>query len=143
MPQKTLADTLAARGTVYVNSGHPMCCKSTKLDLGALIEKLGPDHGSMHQDLVGLFGCSTCKAAGATGGRRSSHAFPTTPASNVSGTATGNRLSSETKADPAEARTRAENMHGDSVRWAEQKFASLVENAGRMPLCPYPFPAKP
>lgn len=23
-----------------------------------------PDHGSMHWDLVGLFGCSDCKAAG-------------------------------------------------------------------------------
>ncbi|MER8530034.1 hypothetical protein [Mesorhizobium sp. M1272] len=60
---KALADTLAARETVYVNCGHPMCCKSTKLD-EALIDKLGPDHGSMHQDLVGLFSCSHCKATG-------------------------------------------------------------------------------
>jgi hypothetical protein len=28
---KTLADTLAARETVYVNCGHAVCCKSTKL----------------------------------------------------------------------------------------------------------------
>jgi hypothetical protein len=56
MPQKTLADTLAARETMYVNCGHPMCCKSTKLDIQALIDRLGPDHGSMHQDLVGVFG---------------------------------------------------------------------------------------
>jgi hypothetical protein len=62
MPEKTLADTLAARETVYVNCGHPMCCKSTKLDIQALIDRLGPDHGSMHHDLVGLFGCSKCKA---------------------------------------------------------------------------------
>ncbi|MFK0693132.1 hypothetical protein ACFX5Q_34115 [Mesorhizobium sp. IMUNJ 23033] len=62
MPQKTLADTLAARETVYVNCGHPMC--STKLDIAALIDRLGPDHGSMHQDLVGRFGCSKCKAEG-------------------------------------------------------------------------------
>lgn len=27
---KTLADTLAARETVYVNCGHAMCGKSTK-----------------------------------------------------------------------------------------------------------------
>ncbi|ESZ04963.1 hypothetical protein X737_36405 [Mesorhizobium sp. L48C026A00] len=33
MPQKTLADTLAARETIYVNCGHPMCCKSMKLDI--------------------------------------------------------------------------------------------------------------
>jgi hypothetical protein len=64
MPRKTLADTLAARETVYVNCGHPMCCKSTKLDIQALIDRLGSDHGSMHRDLVGLFGCSKCKAEG-------------------------------------------------------------------------------
>lgn len=64
MPEKTLADTLAARETVYVNCGHPMCCKSTRVDIAVLIDRLGPDHGSMHEDLVGLFGCSNCKAAG-------------------------------------------------------------------------------
>ncbi|TIX56641.1 MAG: hypothetical protein E5V28_18715 [Mesorhizobium sp.] len=64
MPQKTLADTLAARETVYVNCAHPMCCKSTKLDIQALIDRLGRDHGSMHDDLVRLFVCSNCKAAG-------------------------------------------------------------------------------
>jgi hypothetical protein len=63
MPQKTLADTLAARESVYVDCAHPVCCKSTKLDVQALIDRLGPDHGSMHQDLVGLFACSDCKAA--------------------------------------------------------------------------------
>ncbi|PZV33365.1 hypothetical protein [Mesorhizobium kowhaii] len=57
MPQKTLADTLAASESLYVNCGHPMCCKSTKLDVPALIDRLGADHGSMHWDLVGLFGC--------------------------------------------------------------------------------------
>lgn len=64
MPTKTLADTLAARETIYVNCGHPMCCKSTKLDVQALKDRLGPGHGSMHEDLVGLFACSKCKAEG-------------------------------------------------------------------------------
>ncbi|TIL56054.1 MAG: hypothetical protein E5Y79_31545 [Mesorhizobium sp.] len=64
MPKKTLADTLAARDTIYVNCAHPMCCKSRKLDIQALIDRLGRDHGSMHDDLVGLFICSNCKAAG-------------------------------------------------------------------------------
>lgn len=41
-----------------------MCCKSTKLDVQALIDRLGAEHGSMHDDLVGVFGCSNCKAAG-------------------------------------------------------------------------------
>jgi hypothetical protein len=49
----TLANTLAAHESIYVNSGHPMCCKSTKLDIQALIDRLGPNHGSMHQDRVG------------------------------------------------------------------------------------------
>ena len=62
MSEKTLADTLAANETLYVNCGHPACCKSTKLDIQALIEKLGPDHGAMHEDLVGKFACSRCKA---------------------------------------------------------------------------------
>ena len=43
MTQKTLADTLAARET---------------------LDRLGPDHGSMHDDLVGLFGCAKCKGEG-------------------------------------------------------------------------------
>ncbi|MER8435411.1 hypothetical protein NKH36_18950 [Mesorhizobium sp. M1312] len=64
MPQKTLADTLAARESIYVNCGHPLCCKSTKLHIQALIDRLGRGHGSMHDDLVGLFVCSNCKAAG-------------------------------------------------------------------------------
>ncbi|WP_214473359.1 hypothetical protein, partial [Mesorhizobium sp. dw_380] len=29
-----------------------------------LIDKLGPDHGSMHWDLVQLLSCADCKAAG-------------------------------------------------------------------------------
>ncbi|QKC83956.1 hypothetical protein [Mesorhizobium sp. NZP2077] len=64
MPQKTLAETLAARETVYVHCGHPVCSKSAQVDIQALIDKLGPDHGAMHWDLVGLFACSDCKVAG-------------------------------------------------------------------------------
>ncbi len=45
MPEKTLADTLAANETLYVHCGHPACCKSTKLDVQALIDRLGADHG--------------------------------------------------------------------------------------------------
>lgn len=64
MPLKTLADTLAARETIYVNCAHPMCGRTTKLDIQALIDRLGPGRGSMHQDLVGLFIGLHCKAAG-------------------------------------------------------------------------------
>ena len=37
--------------------------RSTNLGIVALLDRLGPDHGSRHQDLIGLFGCSNCKAA--------------------------------------------------------------------------------
>jgi hypothetical protein len=74
MSEKTLADTLATRETVYVNCGHPMCCKSTRLDIQALIDRLGPDHGSMHRDLVGIFGCAKCKAEGRDRARLASDA---------------------------------------------------------------------
>ena len=60
----TLADTLPANVRFTVNCGHPACCKSTKLDAQALIDRLGPGHGSMHWDLVRLFRCPSCKAAG-------------------------------------------------------------------------------
>lgn len=40
MPQKTLAHTLAACETVYVNYGHAICGKSTELDIQALIDRL-------------------------------------------------------------------------------------------------------
>ncbi|OWK20726.1 hypothetical protein [Mesorhizobium amorphae] len=64
MPQKTLADTLAANENLYVNCAHPMCGRSTRLDIQTLIDRLGTEHGSMHDDVVGLFGCSKCKAEG-------------------------------------------------------------------------------
>lgn len=93
MPQKTLADTLAARETIYVNCGHPMCCKSTKLDIHALIARLGRDHGSMHDDLVGLFVCSNARLPAVTDGRCFSHAFLTTKASSGCAIAIGSQLS--------------------------------------------------
>lgn len=93
MTRKTLADTLSARETIYVNCAHPMCCKSTKLDIQALIDRLGHDHGSMHDDLVGLFVCSNCKAAGRD--RPCSHAFLTMKAISGRAIATGSQLSNE------------------------------------------------
>lgn len=37
-----------------------LCHHSAMLDLCDLRERLGPDHGTMHDDLVPLFRCSTC-----------------------------------------------------------------------------------
>lgn len=93
MPQKTLADTLSARETLYVNCAHPVCCKSTKLDVQALIDRLGADHGSMHQDLVGLFGGSNCMAAGRDRRPVFFSASLTMTAKIGSAIATGRRLS--------------------------------------------------
>lgn len=95
MPQKTLADTLAARETIYVNCGHPMCCKSTKLDIQALIDRLGHDHGSMHDDWSGSLSAQVARLPVVTAGRCSSHAFLTTKASSGRAIATGSQLSNE------------------------------------------------
>lgn len=39
---------------------NPACNHHQRLDMIALREKLGPDHGSMHDDLVPLLYCSKC-----------------------------------------------------------------------------------
>ena len=122
MPRKTLADTLAARETIYVNCGHPMCCKSTKLDIEALIDRLGSDHGSMHDDLVGLFVCSNCKAAGRD--RRQvffTHAFLTTKASSGRAIATGNQPSNEGAECGRRRLGGVERPSG--LRWGEDRWA--------------------
>lgn len=36
------------------------CAHHAKLDLLALRDKLGPDHGALHDDLVPLLRCSKC-----------------------------------------------------------------------------------
>jgi hypothetical protein len=78
----------------------PVCCRSTKLDVQALIDRLGPCHGLMHDDLVGVFGCSKCKAEGRD---RRPVFFTCIPDYTTSGSAiaTGNRLSSEGSVAPA------------------------------------------
>lgn len=38
----------------------PHCRRTARLDLGALKERLGPDHGAMHDDLVPKLRCSEC-----------------------------------------------------------------------------------
>lgn len=40
---------------------NPRCNHSAGLDLLALRDKLGPDHGSLHDDLAPLLVCSRCK----------------------------------------------------------------------------------
>lgn len=64
MPEKTLADVIAANESLSVNCSHPACCHSVKLDVPGLAQRLGADHGAMHGDLVDLFHCRRCKDAG-------------------------------------------------------------------------------
>jgi hypothetical protein len=61
---KTLADVLAANESLSVNCSSPACFHSTKLDVRALADRLGPGHGAMHADLVRYFRCTKCDAEG-------------------------------------------------------------------------------
>jgi hypothetical protein len=42
--------------------GGNNCFHSQELDLEALKAKLGPDHGTMHDDLVPLLRCKKCRS---------------------------------------------------------------------------------
>lgn len=42
----------------------PRSFHSGRLDLEALARRLGPDHGALRDDLVGLFPCQKCMGAG-------------------------------------------------------------------------------
>jgi hypothetical protein len=61
---KTLADVLAANEALYVNCSSAACFHTAKMDVRALADRLGPDHGAMHDDLVKLFRCTKCDAEG-------------------------------------------------------------------------------
>ncbi len=89
----TLADTLPANVRFTVNCGHPACCKSTKLDAQALIDRLGPGHGSMHWS--GSSAARRARPLAAIAGRCYSPSFLTMKASRLRATATGNRRSIE------------------------------------------------
>ncbi|AZO28548.1 MULTISPECIES: hypothetical protein [unclassified Mesorhizobium] len=40
------------------------CRRTAVLDVAALVERLGPDHGCLHWDLVKVIFCHECRAAG-------------------------------------------------------------------------------
>ena len=52
------------QGTIDLQHGITACCNSCrryqKLDLIALRDRLGPDHGALHHDLVPLLKCQSC-----------------------------------------------------------------------------------
>lgn len=45
---------------ISVHCHRPTCGHHSKLDLLKLRDKLGPDHGAMHDDLVPKLRCSVC-----------------------------------------------------------------------------------
>lgn len=60
----TLGKMRQTGARLSVNCNNHGCHKHTMLDMDALIERLGEDHGCMHWDLVRHFHCQDCRAAG-------------------------------------------------------------------------------
>lgn len=57
---RTLADVVAEDAELSVWCEGMQCSHGGKVDLAALVARLGPDHGAMHDDLFRLFSCSKC-----------------------------------------------------------------------------------
>jgi hypothetical protein len=76
-----------------------MCCKSTKLDVQALIDRLGPDNVRCTRISSGCSSARTARLPAVIGALCSSPAFLTTKAKIGSGIETGNRRSSEGRRD--------------------------------------------
>ena len=65
MARHTLADRIRNGDMVRAYCHNlPACGHSAELDLVKLAERVGPDHGAMHDDLVPKLKCAKC------GGRR-------------------------------------------------------------------------
>jgi hypothetical protein len=64
MPGDTIGDLVAKNASLYVNCEHPQCQHTKLLELTTLIDRLGPDHGAMHDDLVRIFRCTKCEREG-------------------------------------------------------------------------------
>ena len=56
----TIQDVIENGGTITVYCHKYLCNHSAELDLIKLRDKLGPTHGSMHDDLAWKMRCSKC-----------------------------------------------------------------------------------
>ena len=57
----TIQERIDEGQRIFAHCDEPTCYSpSRELDLVALKAKLGPDHGTMHDDLVPLLKCSVC-----------------------------------------------------------------------------------
>lgn len=61
LPVKTIQEAIDRRETIWVHCHASHCWHHSKLDLIALRDRLGPDHGAMHDDLVPKLRCSKCR----------------------------------------------------------------------------------
>ena len=62
----TISKVRDAGSTLYVHCFTYQCPNSAlkAIDLDALVERLGADHGCLHDDLIRHFYCSHCRKAG-------------------------------------------------------------------------------
>lgn len=60
MTNKTIADMIENGGNIRVYCHASTCHHSATLDLITLRDRLGPDHGAMHDDLAHKLRCSKC-----------------------------------------------------------------------------------
>lgn len=60
MTGRTLSEAIADRETIWAHCKRFGCQRSRKLDLVALSDRLGPNHGAMAADLVPLLRCTSC-----------------------------------------------------------------------------------
>jgi hypothetical protein len=56
----TIQERIDEGERISVYCHNPRCHHGAKLDLLKLRDKLGPDHGAMHDDLVPRLRCSVC-----------------------------------------------------------------------------------
>jgi hypothetical protein len=60
MGNKTIQDVIESGETITAYCHASLCNHSAVLDMLALRDRFGPDHGAMHDDLVPLLKCAKC-----------------------------------------------------------------------------------
>lgn len=60
LSNETLGGTIEMGMRVRIFCENPDCLHDAPVDIHALAERLGPDHGALAKDLIPLFKCSKC-----------------------------------------------------------------------------------
>lgn len=81
MAGRTIQDVIDSKDTITAWCHNPACGHRQTLDFIALRERLGPDHGAMHDDLVPKMRCTKCrgKKAGITINQESNKKYCAAP----------------------------------------------------------------